>query len=309
MKSAVVTGATGMIASALIRLLVDKKVKVYALCKPGELKNDEFFKSEYVTAIDADISDLLKVSNIIKEKCDVFYHFAWLGTFGDTRDDTYLQTENIKYTLDAVNLANQLGCSCFVGAGSQAEYGPVTEKLSVDTYASPVTGYGIAKYTAGKFSRIYAQSLGIRHIWTRILSVYGEKGNPNAIIQSSIIKMLNGEYCPFTKGEQDWDFMHCDDAAMAFYMIGENGRDGAVYPIGTGITRKLKDYIISIRDIVNPEVQIGIGDLPYNKNQVMYLCADIQELTADTGFVSQISFEEGVKRTCDWIKNNYLVQE
>lgn len=305
MKSAVVTGATGMIASALIRLLVDKKVKVYALCKPGEPKNDEFFKSEYVTAIDADISDLLKVSNSIKEKCDVFYHFAWLGTFGDTRDDAYLQTDNIKFTLDSVTLANQLGCSCFVGAGSQAEYGPVKEKLSAYTDASPVTGYGIAKYTAGKLSRIYAQSLGIRHVWTRILSVYGEKGNPNAIIQSSIIKMLNGEYCPFTKGEQDWDFMHCDDAAMAFYMIGEKGRDGAVYPIGTGSTRKLKDYIISIRDIVNPEVKIGIGELPYNKNQVMYLCADIDELTKDTGFVPQIGFEEGVRRTCNWIKNNY----
>ena len=305
MKSAVVTGATGMIASALIRLLVDKKVKVYALCKPGEPKNDEFFKSEYVTAIDADISDLLKVSNSIKEKCDVFYHFAWLGTFGDTRDDAYLQTDNIKFTLDSVTLANQLGCSCFVGAGSQAEYGPVKEKLSAYTDASPVTGYGIAKYTAGKLSRIYAQSLGIRHVWTRILSVYGEKGNPNAIIQSSIIKMLNGEYCPFTKGEQDWDFMHCDDAAMAFYMIGEKGRDGAVYPIGTGSTRKLKDYIISIRDIVNPEVKIGIGELPYNQSQVMYLCADIDELTKDTGFVPQIGFEEGVRRTCNWIKNNY----
>lgn len=304
MNTAVVTGATGMIASALIRVLVKNNVKVYALCKPGEPKNDEFFKSPLVTSVEADISELLSVSKKITEKCDVFYHFAWLGTFGNTRDDTYLQNDNIKYTLDAVTLANSLGCKCFIGAGSQAEYGPTEEKLTSITSVNPVTGYGIAKLAAGSLSRIYAQNLGIRHVWARILSVYGQKGNPNAIIQSSIIKMMRGEYCAFTKGEQDWDFMHCDDAGLAFYLMGEKGRDGAVYPLGTGITRKLKDYILSIRDIVNPNVRIGIGDLPYNKDQVMYLCADISELSKDTGFVPQISFEEGVKRTYKWIKEN-----
>lgn len=303
MKTAVITGSTGMIASALIRLLVDKGVKVYALCKPGEPRNDDFFKNPLVTAIDADISELPAVADKINEKCDVLYHFAWLGTFGGVRDDAYLQSDNIRYTLDAVTLASKLSCECFIGAGSQAEYGPVGEKLTAITPASPVNGYGIAKLAAGNLSRLYAQNLGIRHIWARILSVYGQKGNPNAIIPSSIIKMMHGEHCPFTAGEQDWDFMHCDDIAIAFYMMGEKGKDGAVYPLGTGSTRKLRDYMLEMRDIINPNAEIGIGELPYNKDQVMYLCADISELTADTGFTSQISFEEGVKRTYEWLKS------
>ena len=76
MKRAIVTGATGMIASALIRNLISNNIEVYALCRPGEEKNDEFFKSPLVTAIDADISELKETADKITEKCDVLYHFA-----------------------------------------------------------------------------------------------------------------------------------------------------------------------------------------------------------------------------------------
>ncbi len=302
MKRAIVTGATGMIASALIRTLVKNNVEVYALCRPGDAKDDDFFKSPLVTAVDADISDFGSVPSKIPEKCDVLYHFAWLGTFGGTRNDTYIQSDNIKYTLDAVKLAHDTGCECFVSAGSQAEYGRTSEKLTAETFANPETGYGIAKYTAGKLSRMYAEQLGIRHCWVRILSVFGQKGNPNSIIMSSLGKMLKGEYTSYTKGEQQWDFLHCDDAALAFYLIGEKGRNGAVYPLGSGKTRRLADYITAMRDCVDPSLEIGIGDLPYNEGQVMYLCADISALTEDTGFVPELTFEEGIIRTVEWLK-------
>ena len=84
--------------------------------------------------------------------------------------------------------------------------------------------------------------------------------------------------------------------------MGEKGKHGAIYPLGSGKTRKLKDYIVSLRDIVNKDAEIGIGEIPYNDNQVMYLCADISQLTADTGFKPDISFEEGIKITYDWMK-------
>ncbi len=302
MKRAIVTGATGMIASALIRLLVSKDIEVYALCRPGDDKSDEFFDSPLVHAVDADISDLDSAKSKIDKQCDVMYHFAWLGTFGDSRGDAYVQSDNIKFILDAVKLAADTGCECFVSSGSQAEYGRTSEKLTSDTPVNPETGYGTAKLAAGKLSRIYARQLGIRHCWVRILSVFGQKGNPNSIIMSSLDKMLKGEYTSFTKGEQQWDFLHCDDAALALYLIGENGKDGKVYPLGSGQTRLLRDYIIAMRDCVNPDLGIGIGDLPYNAGQVMYLCADISELTNDTGFVPELTFEEGIMRTIRWLK-------
>lgn len=306
MKRAIVTGATGMIASALIRKLVNENVEVYALCRAGDKKDDEFFKNPLVTSLDVDIRDYENASHLIDKKCDVLYHFAWLGTFGNTRDDTYIQNDNIKFTLDAVKLASKTGCECFISSGSQAEYGRCEEKLTSTTSTNPETGYGIAKFAAGKLSRLYAEQLGIRHCWVRILSVFGQKGNPNSIIMSSLDKMLKGEYTSYTKGEQQWDFLHCDDAANALYLIGEKGKNGKVYPLGSGKTRLLAEYITAMRDVINPELKVGLGDLPYNKGQVMYLCADISELTQDTGFKPTLTFEDGIKRTAEWIKTGKI---
>ena len=57
-----------------------------------------------------------------------------------------------------------------------------------------------------------------------------------------------------------------------------------------------------IRDVVNPSLEIGIGERDYYPNQVMRLTADISELTEDTGFVPEIDFAEGIRRTMEWYK-------
>lgn len=303
MKYAVVTGATGMIARALIRELVRENVGVYALRKPGDPLVDEVFSDPLVKVIDADITALPDAASAIGEKCDALFHFAWLGTFGGGRDAAYLQNDNIKYTLDAVRLASLTGCECFVGAGSQAEYGrPGDVDLAPDTPTAPETGYGIAKFAAGKLSRLYCEALGIRHCWTRILSVYGVGANPDTLLPSAINKMLRGEHAAFTKGEQLWDFLYCDDCARAFYLIAKSGKHGTTYPVGSGEARPLAEYIKAARDAVDPSIEIGLGELPYNPGQVMYLKADISQLRADTGFEPSVPFETGIARVVESLR-------
>ena len=84
--------------------------------------------------------------------------------------------------------------------------------------------------------------------------------------------------------------------------MAESGRDGAIYLFGTGKPQRLKDYILMIRDAVNPNLEIGLGELDYYPNQVMHLEADISNLTADTGFVPEYSFEEGIRETVAWAR-------
>ena len=303
-NSAIVTGATGMIARAIIRTLTGDGVKVFALMPPGFPPNDGVFENPLVTCIDCDIRDYAFAKDKIGEKCDALFHLAWLGTFGGGRDDAYLQNDNIRYTIDACRLAHDLGCEVFVGAGSQAEYGRVTEKLTPSTSTSPETGYGIAKFAAGKLSKLYCDAVGIRHCWTRILSVYGIGMNPNTLLPSAISTMLRGERAVFTKGEQEWDFLYCDDCARAFYLIAQNGVHGKTYPIGSGKTRLLSDFIKMTRDAVDPSIEIGLGEREYNPGQVMYLCSDNTELYADTGFEPQIPFESGIRLVVDEIKRS-----
>lgn len=299
---AVVTGASSMIASALIRKLVTEGHEVYAFVRPGSKKLENIITHHLVNIIEADISDMLSVHQKINCECDVLFHFAWGGTSGAMRNSAEIQQKNVQYTLDAVELAKKLRCTAFVGAGSQAEYGRVEGKLSPDTPTCPENEYGKAKLKAGNESRELAEKYGIKHVWLRILSAYGIGDNDFTITVSSLRKLLNGITAEFTPAEQMWDFIYCDDAANAFYLAALNGRNDAVYTLGSGEAKPLKEYIETMKNLSGGEVKIGA--LPYNENQVMYLCADISALTADTGFMPQVSYEEGIKRTINWLKGS-----
>ena len=303
MKRAVITGASGMIGSALIRRLIQEKIEVAAVVRPGSKKMGQIPKSSLVTIVECPLDRLDGLPDLTKGMFDGFYHFAWDGTFGERRNDAYLQNSNVRWTLDAVHAAYRLGCKIFVGAGSQAEYGRVEGKLSPDLPVSPENGYGVAKYTAGTLSAIYAEQLGLTHVWARILSVYGPGDNPFTMVSSTIQKLLRKEKPSLTKGEQLWDYLYCDDAAEAFYRMGRRSQNG-VYCVGSGVAKPLREYIEQLRDAVDQALPLGLGERPYTENQVMCLCADIAALTADTGFVPKIPFSEGIARTVEWIKNH-----
>ena len=127
-KSAVITGATGGIGSALAKCFLDKGVKVYAIVRKGTLRIDNLPKSDLLNVIYCDLCDYDSLLNA-GVRADAFFHFAWDKTTGSGRDDYYLQLDNVKYCLNAVNLAAAFDFKKFIGAGSQAEYGVKNEPL------------------------------------------------------------------------------------------------------------------------------------------------------------------------------------
>lgn len=295
MKRAILTGATGAVGIALIKELVSHDVEVLAFCREGSKRNAQIPKHKLVTKKYCSLSEMATVQNDTGKDYDCFYHFAWEGTTGTARNDMYLQNQNVKYALDAVAAAKRFGCHTFIGAGSQAEYGRVEGVLKPDTPTFPEMGYGIGKLCAGQMTREYAHQLGMKHIWTRILTVYGPNDGAQSMVMSTINKLKNGEIPQFTKGEQMWDYLYSGDAAEAFRQLGECGVDGKIYVLGSGNARPLAEYIKVIRDIVKPNVEIALGALPYGDKQVMHLQADINELIKDTGWCPRTSFENGIK--------------
>lgn len=299
--SAFVTGATGAVGAALVRELAENGVHVTVLCRPGSKRADNVPRHALVDVCAGDVTRLGDVP--AERRCDAFFHLAWMGTTGAARNDMKLQNENVRCALDAVDLAARLGCRVFVGAGSQAEYGRTEGKLSARTPAFPENGYGIAKLCAGQMTRIACRQKGIDHVWARILSVYGPCDNPGSLVMSVASALLRGERPRCTAGEQQWDYLYAQDAARALTAMAERGKNGAVYPLGGGETRRLREYILAIRDAVDPALSVEIGALPYPNGQVMYLCADLEELTRDTGFVPQVPFESGIQKTIEWIRS------
>ena len=124
----------------------------------------------------------------------------------------------------------------------------------------------------------------------------------STMVMTALRQFMNGEETAFTPGEQQWDYLYSKDAGKAFYLIGEKGKNGSVYCVGSGQSRRLKEYILKIRDIAAPSAEPGIGKKPYPVQPVMRLCADISNLTDDTGFVPEYEFSEGISEMVHYLK-------
>lgn len=295
MKRAIVTGATGAIGTALITELINNNIEVLVLCRENSARSCLIPDSSLVTKCYCELKGLSKLQNDGDEKYDVFYHLAWDGTVGNSRNDFYIQNKNVEYALDALLLAKRFGCKRFIGAGSQAEYGRVEGVLKPETAAFPETGYGMAKLCAGQMTREAAKRLDMEHVWVRILSVYGPNDTPNSMVMSTVEKLKRGITPEFTKGEQLWDYLYSADAARALFLLGERGANGKTYVLGSGMARPLSEYIEEIKNAINPDACIRMGAIPYSDKQVMHLQADITELTKDTGFIPSVNFTDGIK--------------
>lgn len=287
-----------MIGAALIRSCISRDVeKVYAVVRPNSLNLCRLPKDKRIEVVECDCGEFLQLSRLINEKCDVFYHIAWNET-GPKRDlDIKKQTENILYTIDAVKAAGKLGCTKFIGAGSQAEYGKLeADRISENSLEKPIQPYGIAKYAAGKLAEKEAERLEILCIWVRIFSVYGIYDKKSTMISNAIYNMKQGKKVSFTEGIQLWDYLYEDDAGEAFYLIGKKADKSRVYCLGSGQARPLKEYIMEIRDAINPDLPIGFGEIPYTDNIILNLCADISALQQDTGWNPKVKFFDGIRR-------------
>jgi len=308
MKHVIITGATGVIGLALIDELVRRGVHVSAICRRDSPRAWAIMQHPLVDKIECDLSEFNQLPQKISMKCDAFFHLGWIGTTGAARNDTMMQECNIKYALDAVRAAAALGCSVFIGAGSQAEYGRTEDVFTTNTICAPETAYGVAKLCAGDITRLECETHGIKQIWARVLSVYGPGDSEGTLINRLISLFLLKEVPACTKGEQIWDFLYSADAARALIALSFDGRHGVKYPLGSGKSQPLKDYICAVRDAIDPKLGIGFGEIPYSDKQVMRICANISELIEDTGFSPEVSFEEGIRITIDYYKAGRRVQ-
>lgn len=299
MKRVIVTGATGAIGTALVRKLIDRKIEVLVLTRAESQRNQNIPCHPLVQIKFCSLEQLAAIENDTGKIYDVFFHLAWRGAAGPERNDMYIQNRNVGYALDAVGAAKKFGCHTFIGAGSQAEYGNAGVPLKWNTPVFPNMGYGYAKLCAGQMTRDHAAQLGLRHIWVRILSVYGPNDGMQSMIMHTIDKLRQGITPELTKGEQMWDYLYSDDAAQALCLLGEKGTDKKIYVLGSGTARPLREYIRKIRDIVAPDRELEFGAIPYGKNQVMYLCADTSELEKDTGWHAATDFSEGIRAITD----------
>ena len=289
------TGGTGPVGMALIERLLEEKIEILLFQREDSERKCHLPKDDRLHIVYCSLGQLNEYVPQ-EQDYDVFFHLGWTNTFQTLRESMEAQYENVRYSCDAVELACKLGCHSFVGAGSQAEYGRHDGPLRGDTVCKPENAYGVMKLCACHATRILCQRSGIRHIWPRILSGYGKYDNKYSMLISNILNALEGQKLQFSKGDQIWDFLYMGDVADALLHIARRGKNGAVYPIGSGKARPLSEYIRILCEKLGKLDEMELGGIPYSDRQIMHLEADISELQKDTGWVPKVEFEDGIER-------------
>ena len=303
MKRVIITGATGMIGVHLINEMIGRNIQVVAIIRENSKRSQNLPHSSLVKVVECSLNNIKNLELNFKD-FDVWYHLAWDGTFGESRNDEEIQKKNLEYLLDAVYVSRKHGCKKFVGVGSQAEYGRVNGIINSKTRENPENFYGKYKLIAGIESRKVSHNIGMEHTWIRLFSAYGPYDGDNTMVMTSIREMCNGVSPEYTPGEQNWDYIYAKDVAKALYLAGIYSCD-KTYCLASGDTRKLKEYIKIIRDKIDPSIYLKLGAKPYAINQVMNLNVDISDIKKDLNFNVKYSFESGIEETIDWYRRKY----
>ena len=297
MERIIVSGANGFIGRNLIEKLVKMDYEVIALDKEF---NQELELNEKVNCITCNLFDINSI-DIHAEDATVFVHLAWAATSGEMRGDYDAQLKNVKMTCDCVKFAANIGCQKFIYASSINEV-ETYEYLNMNNI-EPGKGYiyGAGKLAAHLMGETVAFQERIDFIPILITNIYGAGEKSARLINSSIRKLLKNERCSFTEGNQTYDFIYVDDAINSIVSIIERGKGFNLYYIGSGKPKPLKEFLITMKEIVNPKATIGLGDLPFKGAYVDYSKFEMRKVYEDTHYENAVDFIEGIKLTKEYI--------
>lgn len=295
MKRAFITGAGGFIGAVLVRQLIEEGIELAVLQREAEPGKRLLPLRHNLTFIQSAGQSVRDFADALRSwSPDVVFHLGWAGVGSMHRNDAKMQMANVQFAVDLAELCTSSGVSHFIGAGSQAEYGPKNDEITEAECPRPTSLYGAAKLSAFVMTQRICEMAGVRHAWLRIFSTYGPNDNADWLIPSLIRQLLEGGRPKLTPCEQTWDYLHVEDVAAAFIKVAESGATG-VFNLASGNEVALRRIVELIRDAVNPAAQLGFGELAYRPDQVMRMAVSIRSLRLATDWSPKIDMPSGIR--------------
>jgi len=301
MKKVIITGANGFVGRYLVKEMSDNGITVFAVVRDAQ-KATDLETMPGVTVVETGMDCIATLPELITDRdIDVCIHLAWAGNSGAARADYSLQLDNVKYSLDLIRVLKEMNVKRFVGAGSLAEMDVLSYHPLDGATPNPVSDYGIAKLTAEYMTKAECAKTGLEHVWCFLANTYGPVNTTMNFVNMASGKMLKGERAAFTSGEQYYDFAYITDTAKGLRMAAENGKSFSSYYLGSGAQRQLKEYIKLIRDAIDPKIPLYLGEIPFNGTSLDFEAFSIEKTSKETGFKPEVSFEDGIKTTIEWL--------
>jgi len=303
-----VTGGAGFIGSSIVGALLKKNAEVHILDNlfSGKQSYIDLFRDK-VEFFNGDIRDKEIVKRAM-QGVDFVFHQAALKLVPDSfnNPDEYNDV-NITGTLLLLKEAHKAKVKKFVYASSSSAYGDSQELPKVETHpVNPISPYAVAKLAAENYCEVFTKNYQLPTVSLRYFNVFGPRqdltdGYSN-VIPKFIYSIMENEPPPvFGDGKQSRDFTYIDNVVQANLLAVEKLDVTGVFNVGMGERHDLLAVIDIINKILNKNVKPHFG--PPSKGDVRHTLASIEKISRELGYKSELTFEEGLRRTVEWFRS------
>ncbi len=301
MKNAIVTGGNGFIGKAICRKLLNEGIKVYVIVRNPETMK-EFISNSNLVVVQGSLEDILILEKVLQgQNFDVFYHFAWVGTSGESLRSVPVQVSNIVYTCNTLELAIRLGCKKYIFAGTinELELLPFFNADAFKPRAASI--YGIVKLACDFICKTLAVDKSICYNTAIIGSCFGPGDRSWRIHNTFISSMLEQKAPKLISGDIWHDWIYIDDVVGMLHAIGEKSINRRNYYIGHRNLKKFKDILCEVRDYLCPGLELQFGELK-DSFWIDYSLVDLNAVYEDTGYECQTDFKTAILETAEWVR-------
>lgn len=308
---ALVTGGAGFIGSHLVEALINEGARIRVLdnLSSGSESNLEKVRGR-IDFIQGDIRDpdLLDTSF---DGVDFVFHLAALRSVPKSmKHPSDYHEVNVAGTLNLLLQARAHKIRKFIFASSSSVYGDVDcFPQSEKEINSPLSPYALTKLMGEQYCRLFFQAYSVKTVSLRYFNVFGPRQSLDdeysVVIPRFIHSALREEAIPiYGTGTQSRDFTFVDNVVRANIMtcLSPHG-SGEVFNVACGESHTVNELARHIKGLLGSKSPLTY--LAPRSGDVFKTHAEISKIRETMGFVPKVGFEEGLRRTISWHREQY----
>jgi CDP-glucose 4,6-dehydratase len=314
-RTALVTGAYGMVGSWLVKALLERETRVVVL------KRDEVRRSALAlegteascTVVRGDLVDAGLMDRALGEhEIDSVFHLAAqtiVGTANRSPASTF--DTNIRGTWTLLEACRRHGVERTVVAASDKAYGPHdTLPYREDFALQPRHPYDVSKACTDLIARSYWHTYGVPVAVTRLANIYGGGDlNRSRLIPEAVSAALAGRPPVIrSDGSPERDFLYVEDAVAAYLAVAdaldEGTARGEAFNAGGDAPYPVRDVIGLVCRVAGADVEPDIRGAGTPAGEIDRQYVDSTKLRELTGWCPAVGLEEGLRRTVEWYREH-----
>ena len=312
-KRVLVTGAGGFIGSHLAEKLVEAGADVRAMVHYNALGTrgwlDHSAVQDEIDVVAGDIADRDSVRQAMAST-EVVFHLAALIAipYSYHAPASYVRT-NVEGTLNVLQNARDLGVERILHTSTSEVYG--TARIVPISEEHPLQGqspYSASKIGADKLAEAFHLSFEVPVVTVRPFNTFGPRQSARAVIPAIITQCLAGKKS-IRLGNltptRDLNYVgNTVDGFIAAAVAPD--APGQTFNLGSGREISIGDLAHLISSLVGVEIEIETDDqrVRPSGSEVERLLADASKARDVLGWSPQVTLEDGLQRTIDWLRNH-----